>query len=184
MGIRKTTHAAVLILPFITVALHPGCSSPIAPPPLAQIQSSAPPPAPDAPTTESREPYAVVTIEQASVREHPPTATWNYYWYDVRFLIRETGGRAGAQIEMVSLAPGMSRDLTPVGCWTVLPYVPAGGTFDVFYTDEGIKWLGYCAPGISSKTPLESVRVIVGFEDNDNREGTVEAVIPVRASLP
>ena len=161
-------------------ALTAGCSSPIAPTPSPQTPPSAPPPAADPPPTTA----AVLTIERASIQEYPPTSSFPEYGYGVRFLLRETGGKAGAQVESVRVGAG--RDGTPqeTGCSGFMPFVPAGGTLDIYYTDEGAKSLSYCAPWISSKTPLESVRLVIGFQGSDNPKGSVEVVIPVERPVP
>jgi hypothetical protein len=53
--------------------------------------------------------------------------------------------------------------------------VPAGGTLDVFETDAGLDWLGYCGVGIGGRTPTPTIRLIVNFSDDHGRRGAVEA---------
>lgn len=158
---------------FFVAGLTAGCRSPIAPTPASRIQSSGTP-APPPPTRPQS--AAVLTIEQASVEETPPIPGVKDYGYVVRFLLRETGGKIGAQVEGVTVASDQGSDETGPSCWRDNLRVPPGGTLDVFYGDE----MGYCAPGTGSRTPLDSVLLIVAFQGEDNPKGTVETVIPVR----
>ena len=160
------------------IALTAGCGSPIAPIPAPQIQSATAP----APPPASPQSAAVLTIEQASVKEYAPIPGNRDWGYVVSFLLRETGGTVGAQIEGVKVASDQGADETGPSCWITNLRVPPGGTLDIFYTGEGLKGLGYCAPSLGSTTPLESVRLIVAFQGEDNPKGTVETVIPVRRS--
>jgi hypothetical protein len=174
------------IAALIALSMNLGCGgSPIAPRLPLQIQQSTPQPAPP---VIPEQPSAVVVIEQASVEEYPPKPdldrngrpVQDYYAYVVRFLLRETSGNSHAQIEEVVVHDGRGDgNSTGQSCWIQSLSVPPGGTLDVFYTDEGLRWLGYCGPFTGSKTPLASVRVSVQFEANNNREGIVEVDIPV-----
>jgi hypothetical protein len=57
-----------------------------------------------------------------------------------------------AQLLPVLLAPGEKATTGP-GCWRDALRVPPGGTLDVFETDAGIDWLGYCGVSIGGPDP-------------------------------
>jgi len=79
------------------------------------------------------------------------------YVYEVRFRLREQGGRIGA---------------------TELR-VPPGGMLDTFYTDAGAEWLGYCWVGIDALPGVSSLGLEVFFKDDAGVQGSVTAPITV-----
>ena len=103
---------------------------------------------------------------------HGPNALWG----EVRFLLRETSGVSSAAVREV-VVPG-GGDPANAACWGPKQRVPAGGTLDTFYTDDGVRWLGYCGPwGITPAEPRQPITVIVTFDDDQGRRGSVEATV-------
>ena len=99
-----------------------------------------------------------------------------YFGYLTRFLLRETTGQSGATILGIVVAGPSGSDATGPGCWIDKLWVPPGGTLDTFYTDAGLDWLLYCAPGSGGRERNPQLRVRVTFIDDGGREGIVEAV--------
>ena len=100
----------------------------------------------------------------------------NVLWGEVRFLLRETSGVSGATVREV-VVPG-GGDPSDPACWGRELRVPPGGTLDTFYTDDGVRWLGYCGPwGITAAQPRDPITVIVRFYDDEGRLGSVEATV-------
>ena len=99
------------------------------------------------------------------------------FGYHVRFQLRETSGNSGATLQDVFVGDAVSGggDHTGPGCWGQALRVPPGGTLDTFYTDAGVAWLSYCAVGMAH--PSQNVLVVVKFEDDDGRSGSVVATL-------
>jgi hypothetical protein len=51
--------------------------------------------------------------------------------------------------------------------------VPALGTLDTFYTDEGARSLLYCGPGSHGNIASPALYVIVTFRDDDGVTGRI-----------
>lgn len=176
----SASRARVTMAVFIaSLVSYPGCgrtpSAPSTPPP--QVERPAPPPPPSPPA-----PAAVLAIERLTIRESPPTDRHPFYFYDVRFQLRETSGASGAIIRNVFYGDlsGSGYNVEP-GCWRHDLRVQPGRTIDTFYTDEGVEVLAdhYCWPGTSSPTPLAHLQVVVSFTDDDGRPGRVEVVATI-----
>lgn len=99
-----------------------------------------------------------------------------HFGYLTRFLLRETTGQSGATILGIVVSGPNGSDATGPGCWIDKLWVPPGGTLDTFYTDAGLDWLLYCAPGSGGRERTPQLRVRVTFIDDAGREGIVEAV--------
>ena len=87
--------------------------------------------------------------------------TDGYYYYRVRFLLRERSGNSNAIIQRVVVTSGDEVNDNGPWCWGDVPIrVPAGNALDVFQTDAGVKVLGdSCAPYVRSRS--ESFRVSI-----------------------
>jgi hypothetical protein len=102
------------------------------------------------------------------------------YGYLVRFRLRETGGQTGATVDDILVSgPGESA-WTGAGCWRDQLRVPPGGTLSVFETDEGLRWLLYCAPGSGGTSASPTLHVTVYVTDDNGRGGSVEADVTVK----
>jgi hypothetical protein len=118
-----------------------------------------------------------VAIEAAWVNVFPSSRLEKYFGYEVRFRLKETAGTSGATIQDVFVVHSDGGgDHTGPSCWRDILRVPPGGTLDVFYTDEGLKWLGYCAPLSGGPTDKPELQVWVSFADDRGQSGTVRAV--------
>ena len=152
------------------VVVIAGCTeSPVSPwpPPAAR----EPPPNPPS--------FASVAIEAPLVVLRPD-AIPGQFWVAVRFLLKETGGNSGATIQSIFVRNGRTGSGEQIsGLCTEGLRIPAGGVLDVFYTDEGYRWLSYCAPAnvalIGSPILEFPVRVSVVFLDDEGRMGRVDA---------
>ena len=119
---------------------------------------------------------AALEIDLATVEVFGPDAR-GWFGYLVKFRLRETAGKNSALIgDIVVIGPNGS-DMTGPGCWSDNLIVPAGGTLDTFHSDEGLKWLAYCAPGSGGRTATPTLRVTVNFLDSSGRAGKVETDI-------
>jgi hypothetical protein len=103
-------------------------------------------------------------------------STNGYYYYRVRFLIREISGIGSAIIQRVVVTSADGVDDTGPWCWGDTPIgVSAGKVLDVFQTDAGVKILGdYCAPYVRSRSESFRVNLRVTFTDDLGNEGAVE----------
>jgi hypothetical protein len=142
----------------------------------ASCGGAPPPPTNPSPTSQTD---ALLAIEAAvvDVLRFPATATFPAsFGYEVRFLLRELGGRSGATIRTVSL-PGEHRDLS---CLKESLRVPPGATLDVFYSEEGLRRLGGCAPFAYGYTdPVTHLELVVTFLDDSGRGGITKVLLPV-----
>ena len=118
---------------------------------------------------------AVLVIEKLSIRVFGPNRQGGF-GYVPRFLLRETGKISGATIQNILVQGPYGGDNAGPGCWGESLRVPPGGTLDTFYTDEGLKWLGYCAPASEGSTATPQLRMVVSFTDDEQRAGSIEAV--------
>jgi len=162
-----------------SLLLHPGCGGPpFAPDPSSEpgSGSAAPLPQPALPL----QPAASLVIERLTAMGSPFR---NFFVYDARFLLRETGGHSGATIKKIQIG-GVAGDGDGVtdDCWGGGLRVPAGGTLDTFFTEDGRYWLSwyYCEPGGASPTQLDTVWVTVTFNDDHGVIGTATADITPR----
>lgn len=120
---------------------------------------------------------AVLVVEALSVTVNGQTG--GYFGYTVRFRLRETGGQSSAVVgNIVVSGVDESGEFGP-GCWGGPVIVPAGGTLDLFETDAGAEWLGYCGLFTGGRTQTPTLRVIVNFIDDQGRAGRAEAAIAV-----
>jgi hypothetical protein len=174
-GLALTFTVALVLV----VALTVGCGSVPQLPTSPSLDTSAPPTTPTSPTTtESR---ASLVIEDAFAIGGQGQDT---YVYEVRFLVRELGGRSGATIKLITVSnPNLrvgestSRQDTGESCWQTELRVPPGGTLDTFYTDAGSAWLSYCWAGIDALPGVSSLPIEVFFKDDYGYEGSVRATI-------
>jgi hypothetical protein len=104
------------------------------------------------------------------------------YVYEVRFLVRELGGRSGAIIKWITVhnpnlraGESTSTQHQSESCWRTELRVPPGGTLDTFYTDAGSAWLSYCWVGIDALPGASSFPIEVFFKDDYGYEGSVKA---------
>ena len=81
------------------------------------------------------DPFVIVRSSRLSAR----------FEVEVRFLLRETGGKSGATIRSIFLGDGRGGGEMRDGICTDGLRVPAGGVLHTFYTDEGFESLGYCS---------------------------------------
>ena len=147
-----------------------GCSQgSLAPASPTRIPLPTPTPGPIDATTN-----ASVTIEDASAIIHPDGARFGY---EVRFLLRETGGRSGATVQRIAFYGPDGSDETGPGCWRDSLRVPPGGVLDTFHTDAGQYWLAYCSPGSGGPVRTPSLSIVVTFTDDDGRVGEVGSKI-------
>jgi hypothetical protein len=117
-----------------------------------------------------------VVLEDAKVIVHE---TGSYLDYEVRFQLRETGGKSGATIlnVFVGLLNDGGDNFGP-GCRLEPPRVPPGGTLDAFDTHEGTDWLRYCAVvSRGYRAPVLQLQVVVTFTDDQGGEGRAAAVV-------
>jgi hypothetical protein len=134
---------------------------------------------------------AAVAIEAAfaNVRWDPS----GHFNYGLRLLLRETSGQSSATINRVIvggpsgrdefeyneefvIGPGPSGpiDSGPNACRiSDMLRMPAHGELDTFYTDEGARWLVYCAPGASGNVAVPALYVTVIFRDDSGVIGSV-----------
>ena len=163
---RRSLTLGVLIAIFGIALACDNASSPSAPLRLPPVSPA--PPAPPAP-----QPTASLAIEHTSlvVQPCPQGCGTNAFLYWPRFQLRETSGKSGATIQTF-LVGG---DRTGPDCWGPALRVPAGGTLDTFYSDEGWKWLGYCGVWGSGKSAVATVHVSVTFADDNGVAATVYA---------
>jgi hypothetical protein len=168
-GMRGLLTLAALVASLVPIA---NCSgAPSAPGPLPQGGRTALVPAPTA--------AASLVIQRTSVLVYPQQVG-DAFGYEPRFQLTETSGNSGATIQNVFVGDSKgSGDNTGPGCWRDALRVPPGGTLDTFYTDEGLKWLGYCAPGSGGRTQTPELLLVVSFTDDDGRTGTVQIVATV-----
>jgi hypothetical protein len=102
-------------------------------------------------------------------------------WFslEVRFLLRETGGKSGATVKSFFLGDGTGGGAWFAGvCLEGLRVLP-GAVYDELNTDEGYESWGYCAPywGVV-RAPIKEIPIFVtaNFVDDDGREGSVSAL--------
>jgi len=175
-----STPALIALVVLGTVMPLPGCSQgslspegptriPLPTPLPTPTPTPGPVPAPIDATTN-----ASVAIEDASAIVHPDGARFGY---EVRFLLRETGGRSGATVQRVVVYGPSGSDETGPGCWRDSLRVPPGGVLDTFHTDAGQYWLAYCSPGSGGVVRTPSLTITVRFADDDGRVGEVQSKI-------
>ena len=150
------------------------------------IPTPTPIPAPTAPSSPVT--LASVSIDDAYAIRGPECTTQGcpsgrHYFYDVRFLVRESGGKSGARIYTVFVnnphpGPGESAsDTFGDGCWRDPIRVPPGGTLDTFYSDKGVKSLSYCGVFVVAAPELSSLELEVHFVDDEGKGGAALATI-------
>jgi hypothetical protein len=98
------------------------------------------------------------------------------FWFDIRFLLRETGGTSGATLQTVFVGDHSGGgELAWVECWRDPLRVPPGGTLDTFYTQAGWDWLSYCGPwyggAVNTHNLTAPVTIHVTFLDDEGRPG-------------
>ena len=93
--------------------------------------------------------------------------------YEVRFRLREISGKSGATVTGVVVYGPSGSDETNPACWRDSLRVPALGSLDTFYTDDGAHWLGYCGPGSGGNVASPSLHVIVTFTDDYGVTGSI-----------
>ena len=148
-----------------------GCSQlPAAPAAPTRIPPPAPLPDPLDATTN-----ASVAIEDASAIVHQEGGA--RFGYEVRFLLRETGGHSGATVQKIIVYGPNGSDETGPGCWGDSLRVPPGGVLDTFHTDAGQYWLAYCSPGSGGVVRTPSLTIAVTFSDDGGRVGEVRSKI-------
>ena len=171
----------MVVLVFAT-NLAVGCdSAPQSPTsPFSGAPSPTPTPAPTAPASSAS--LASLAIEDAFAIANVVNGR---YVYEVRFLLRETGGKSGATVkETVVINPnvlpsGYSTYSQAQGesCWIEELRVPPGGMLDIFYTDAGSKWLSYCWVGVDAPPNVPNLRLEVHFKDDGGPRGLAVATI-------
>ena len=119
---------------------------------------------------------AALEIDLATVQVFGPDAL-GWFGYLVKFRLRETAGKNSALIGDIAVKGPNGSDMTGPECWRDNLIVPAGGTLDAFHSDEGLKWLAYCAPGSGGRTATPTLRVTVSFVDSGGHAGKVETDI-------
>src|SRR5262245_24443857 len=163
---RPTSAPAVLAF---MLAVTAGCGSPL---PTGPSDVGATPTSPAEPTTPATTASrAVLAIEDAFAIGWP----WKDHdslVYEVRFLLRELGGRSGATPKSIAvsnpnLRPGehTSKQDQSESCWLTELRMPPGGMLDTFYTDAGSRWLSYCSVGIDALTGVVELGLAVRFQD-------------------
>ena len=175
-----------LIVAMVTPVLTVGCDSVYVPSPSPSLAAPSLPVAP-APAPLS---IASVVIEDAFAIGGPAWACTSEgcgpgrgYIYEVRFLLREVGGRSGATVKTITVwnpdnrTKGTYAQETGEGCWRDKARVPPDGTLDAFHTDEGSAWLSYCYVGIDGTPTVPSLDVDVHFVDDENNNGMVRATV-------
>ena len=75
-----------------------------------------------------------------------------------------------------------TRVIVAVDTRTVAVNDPAGGALDIFYTDDGAPWLGYCGPGTYGNTATPTLYVLVTFDDADSTQGSI--IFPISEIHP
>ena len=152
-----------------------GCSdlpSPSAPTPIVLTPVPPSPLVPPPPTVSSA--LASVVLENAKVIVHKQES---YFGYEVRFRLRETAGKSGGTVQNVFVqSPDGGGDNTGPGCWQTPLRVPPSGTLDTFYTDEGARWLSYCAPAGGGNSAMPVLRITVTFTDDQGGVGSAGAI--------
>lgn len=173
------------------VAFAIGCGSAPQSPfsPSLPVVSAPAPPAPEVPST-----VASLALEDAfaigGICGKDTCGPGAGYGYEVRFLVRELGGRSGATIKEILVynpnhAPGdTSSQAAGESCWREELRVPPGGTLDTFYTDAGSRWLSYCYVGIGASTEVSSLSIEVFFVDDSRNRGSVRTTISTIRSRP
>ena len=169
---RTVVKLSVLAVWLLLAGIAAGCGeSPVSPGPSNRPSPPAPPPVPPEPA------IASLAIEDPSVILMP-TQRPDTFTTQIRFLLRETGGNSAATIRSLVVGDGLGGGDWYEGACTDGLRVPSGGLLDTFYTDEGYKSLGYCAPhyGVISVPVKQSPVVLtVTFVDDDGRDGKVGA---------
>jgi len=174
MRAGRALNLALTLVSALTVGCGSMMQSPVSPSATANA-----PPAPAAPASPAN--FASIAIEDAFAIGLQGQDT---YIYEVRFLVRETGGTSGAVVKSVTVEnPNLragertSKQFQGESCWQTELRVPPGGTLDTFYTDAGSEWLGYCWVGIDALPNVESLLIEVFFKDDYGYTGSVRATI-------
>ena len=170
---KRAVAAAVLVA---------GCdasSLPLTPAP--SLSTTQPGPGPTAPVVPvAHNPTrARLRAEKAYAIVYSDGSTFSYV---PRFVLRETSGASRAQVEEILVIGPSSTDVAGMGCWRESVDVPAGGALDVFYTDDGAKWLGYCGPWIYGNTATPTLHVLVTFDDAYGAQGSI--IFPISDIRP
>ena len=119
---------------------------------------------------------AKLDIESASVKVSGPDMN-GWYGYSIRFRLKETGGESFADVGDITVVGPDGSEATGPSCWIENLRVPAGGTLDTFFTDEGTTSLSYCAPWYSGRTATPpALKLIVNFTGQTGG-GSVETII-------
>ena len=172
---KRVVAAAVLVA---------GCdasSLPLTPTPSPSTTLPAPTPAPTTPAlpTAENSTRARLTAEKAYAIVYSDGTAFSYV---PRFVLRETSGGSRAQVEEILVIGPSSTDVAGMGCWRDSVDVPAGGALDIFYTDDGAKWLGYCGPGTYGNTATPTLHVLVTFDDAYGAQGSI--IFPISDIRP
>jgi hypothetical protein len=133
------------------------------------------PPPPPPPPRATGVSSAVLTMSNARVFEILLTDL--SYEYSVKFLLNETTGTSGATVTNLTISTVNEIANTGPLCWRTQIRVPPGGTLDTF--DVGWDKLAYCAPALLNRGKHPSVSVLVTYEDDQGRPGSVAATVPV-----
>ena len=164
-SVLKLSALAVLSL---LAGIAAGCTdSPVTPEPPPVPPPTSPTPGPASAALAIEDPVVLVRASPVPDR----------FDVEVRFLLRETGLNSGATIEGIYLYDVQGGETIGGDCTKGLR-VPPGGVLDTFYSDEGYKSLGYCAPAmgrINTPTPAHPINVTVTFLDDDGRRGWADA---------
>jgi hypothetical protein len=176
---------AALSLAFVAAA----CSdNPVAPTRAAQPPPlfAFPSPPPSGPTSASLriENFSVIVKpSRMNGRAEPVAVTDGWFSLEVRFLLRETGGKSGATVNDFFVEHGVLGG----GAWFGGPCgggfrVPPGDVYDTLNTDDGFASWGYCAPylGVEKLGEEYPLFLTVYFEDDEGNPGSVrvEAIRP------
>ena len=174
MRLGLALNFALIFVCALTVGCNSAGQSPVSP-----SVSANGVPAPPAPAGSSPSTVASIAIEDAFAIGGQGQDS---YVYEVRFLVRELGGRSGAIIKWITVhnpnlraGESTSTQHQSESCWRTELRVPSGGTLDTFYTDAGSAWLSYCWVGIDALPGASSFPIEVFFKDDYGYEGSVKA---------
>ena len=166
-----------MTLSILLVIFAVGCGLPNRPNSLSDSSPSPTLPSPIVPSERVVVP-TLLAIEDGFLIVHPLRGqSFAEFPYEPRFRLRETTGSTAVTIDNIAVGYGGGFDNTGPSCWVSPLKVPAGGTLDVFYTDEGQRWLGYCAVWSGGPIETPTLDVVVSFTADDGRTGTVRTVI-------
>jgi hypothetical protein len=145
--------------------------------PTGSVQNPPVPPLPPTPPPVPGVSSAVLAISNARAIQIPPSSNGTQYSYPVKFLLSETTGTSGATITSVRISSVFGSEETGPLCWRTPIRVAPGGTLATF--DAGWDDLAYCAPSAVPGPGIASASIIVTYQDDEGRAGSLSTTAAV-----